>query len=270
MSEPQYLQLNFLNILNIALAGIRRANIFLGLGLNAAKDPAHKNYLLPDSTKIHFISENLSDLDIENSKKDFANWLVGNGLREVNEYFDVFLDHIYEATLMGSVFKHDKVDHENLVKSKAKSKKFSEYSTKRKFQELHKTFGFSTDNIDCHLSLKKARNCLTHRLGRVDDSDCNDEGKLTISWMTLNVVTTKNGAQDEILELPLKKQILLTGDVGLGYIYSKNSISFTTGEIANLSPRNINEICFFYAIESEKIKDAAVDFLKHNGIVFND
>lgn len=73
MNEPQYLQLNFLNILNIALAGIRRANIFLGLGLNAAQNPAHKDYLLPDSTKIHFIPENLSDLDIENSKKDFAN-----------------------------------------------------------------------------------------------------------------------------------------------------------------------------------------------------
>ncbi len=179
MNEPQYLNVNFLHILDVALLGIRRANIFLGLGLNAAWNPTHKNYLLPDSTKIHFIPENLSDADIENSKRDFANWLIGNGLREINEYFDVFLDHIYEATMMGNVFKHDKIDAEKFAEIKKMSVIFSKMSTERKFQELHKNFGFSTDNMDCHLSLKRARNCLTHRLGRVDELDFNDESKGT-------------------------------------------------------------------------------------------
>lgn len=270
MSEPQYLNVNFLNILNIALAGIRRSSIFLGLGLNTAWDPTYKKYLLPDSTKIHFIPQQLSDSDIENSKIDFASWLIGNGLREVNEYFDVFLDHIYEATLMGSVFKHDKVNPEQIAEIKKKCVKFTKMSTENKFQELHKNFGFSPDNIDCHLSLKKTRNCLTHRLGRVDDSDCNDEDKLTINWITLDIITMKDGEKDEIIELPLKKHPILTGNMSLNLIHSKNNVSFARRTFVNLSPKNINEICFFYAAEAEKIKNAAVDFLKQNGIEFND
>jgi len=265
----QYLNINFLEILNIALAGIRRSSIFLGLGLNAAWNPEYKNYLLLDSTKIHFIPQQLSDSDIENAKRDFANWLVGNGLREVNEHFDVFLDKIYEATMMGLVFKHEKIDHEKYAEIKNKCKRFSKKGIEDKFEELKKSFEFTSDNKDCHLSLKKARNCLSHRLGRVEDIDCNDEDKLTISWLTLDIVTIKNGEKGEIIELPIKQQHILTGNVGLGYSYSKTCASFAKGMIVNLNPKNINEICFFYAIEAEKIKDSAVEFLKQKGIIFD-
>jgi hypothetical protein len=123
-STPQYLNLNFLEILNIALAGIRRASIFLGLGSNAAWDPVYKKYLLLDSTKIHFVPQQLSNSDIESSKRDFANWLVGNGLREVNEYFDVFLDKIYEATMMGSAFRHEKINLEKCIEIKKNAQDF--------------------------------------------------------------------------------------------------------------------------------------------------
>ncbi len=127
-NTPQYLKLNFLEILNIAWTGIRRASIFLGLGLNAAWDPTYKNYLLPDSTKIHFVPQQLSNSDIESSKRDFANWLIGNGLREVNEYFDVFLDKMHEATMMGSTFKHKKINHKMFAEIKEKCSKFSKIS----------------------------------------------------------------------------------------------------------------------------------------------
>jgi hypothetical protein len=114
-----------------------------------------------------------------------------------------------------------------------------------KFAELKDSFGFASDNEEYHLSLKKARNCLTHRLGRVEDTDCNDGDKLTINWLTVEIVTIKNGAKDEVIELPLKQQHMLTGDVSLNFVYSRNSVSFTKGMIVNLNPKNINELCFF-------------------------
>jgi hypothetical protein len=80
----------------------------------------------------------------------------------------------------------------------------------------------------------------------------------------------KNGEVNDMIELPLKTSPVLTGDMSLNLIPSKNSVRFSKGEILNLSPKNINEICFFYVMEAEKIKDAVVVFLKNNGIAFKD
>jgi len=46
-------------LLELALRGIRRASVFLGLGVNAAIDPEFKDYQLTNLSNIHIIPANL-------------------------------------------------------------------------------------------------------------------------------------------------------------------------------------------------------------------
>jgi hypothetical protein len=64
-----------------ALTGVNRAIIFMGLGVNAADDPAFVDYQLKGPVQIPVIPHELSESELLAAKKDFRNWIIGNGLR---------------------------------------------------------------------------------------------------------------------------------------------------------------------------------------------
>ncbi|MHB1947597.1 MAG: helix-turn-helix transcriptional regulator [Gammaproteobacteria bacterium] len=262
---------DFNQILNIASSRIRRTAMFLGLGLNAVWDSENNKYLLSDHTIVNFIPMDLNKDDVEASKKNFPNWLIGNGLREVDENFELFLLNIYQAIIFASLSPQESVDSEQLEMIRKKIDKFSRDSLDEKFKSLNK-LGIILDNREYLLSIKKARNCLTHRLGRVDEEDCNDEAlsKLTIEWCSLEIFSDKEGLKDKIIDLPFKKPVLLDKDAGSSVRISRRSLCFKKGELILLSPKQINEICFFYSLESEKIKSLAVDIVRNKGCYVGD
>ena len=52
--SPQ-ITFNIDHIIEPVAVGVRRAYVFLGLGLNAANDPSHVNYHLPVNFTLSFI-----------------------------------------------------------------------------------------------------------------------------------------------------------------------------------------------------------------------
>jgi hypothetical protein len=84
-------------IKEIVLKGVRRVAAFLGLGLNAARDPDFKKYHLTDFAMFCVIPDNLSDNEISHIKEGFEKWVIVNGLRELVESFAIFLDRIHTA-----------------------------------------------------------------------------------------------------------------------------------------------------------------------------
>ncbi|MDP2744700.1 MAG: hypothetical protein Q8P00_06525 [Dehalococcoidia bacterium] len=87
--------INLPAIKNIAVKGIRRTAVFMGLGINAANNPDFRQYELAKITSLEFIEPISDEKTLTNFKTEFGRWVIGNGLRELIETFCVFLDEIH-------------------------------------------------------------------------------------------------------------------------------------------------------------------------------
>jgi hypothetical protein len=67
MAEIEY-NIDFGKILAVALKGVRRATVFLGLGLNAALDPEFNKYQLPKLQKYSSFLQTLTLRPLPTSK----------------------------------------------------------------------------------------------------------------------------------------------------------------------------------------------------------
>ncbi|MEP4034912.1 hypothetical protein [Pseudophaeobacter sp.] len=97
------INLDFGAILEIALKGVRRSSVFMGLGVNAARDPENKDYQLSGITQIQLVPENVPKEAVEHFKKEFQIWIVAGALREATEAFALFLDELHRACSVAAV-----------------------------------------------------------------------------------------------------------------------------------------------------------------------
>ena len=99
--------INLNQLENLALTGIRRAAIFMGLGLNAARREDFKDYELskipiPDGTNhtpTVLVPPGADDKTVQEYKKHFAEWVIASGLAEVLEHFGLFLTVMHQHAL---------------------------------------------------------------------------------------------------------------------------------------------------------------------------
>lgn len=77
----QAIPLDFDRIHEVALKGIRRAAVFMGLGVNAARDIGYRAYELTDLTQIQIVPSGANDQQVKQFKQEFEIWIIANGLR---------------------------------------------------------------------------------------------------------------------------------------------------------------------------------------------
>jgi len=87
-------------ILNIALLGVRRAAVFMGLGINAARDSRFREYELAHITGIELVPRGVEDKVVDKFKDEFQLWIIESGFRELLERFALFLDSIHYHSLL--------------------------------------------------------------------------------------------------------------------------------------------------------------------------
>ena len=97
--QREVINIDYKAIWKTVRIGIRRTNLFLGLGLNAIKDPDFKDYKLPSWGTINFLPDEAAEETISLYKEEFSIWIIGCGLRELFETFSIFLNQICEASL---------------------------------------------------------------------------------------------------------------------------------------------------------------------------
>lgn len=238
----------------------------MGLGINAANNPEFIDYFLTHETGLNLAPENASAEEISHFKSNFKHWLIGNGLRTVTESFEIYLQNIYEACsyiqiLQGDTIKKNQFD--SIIKS---LKKFAHVGFDDKFKMLEDEFAIIMDTKDLHLSIKQARNCLSHRLGWVNKNDCNENHSLNIRWKGLELFGSKSGV---ILELPLSEPKILESGDGVSVRYVDKNRIFKIGSLINLTAKEVSEICLFYKFEVERINNMAVAYVKNNSDIFD-
>jgi len=256
--------INYNNILNTAEKGVQRAAIFLGLGINASRNP-DVTHGLQEHTLLQFTPDGLDANVVGSYKEEFTKWIIRNGLRELQETFNIFLDQIYEATLKISVSigNIDQTEKRDLISE------FREAAFKDKFHKLIKNFDIKCDNPDYLYTINSARNALTHNLGQVRAKDCNSNKCLNVKWLGLDLVAIE-GNKTTNLGRKISKPFLFKED---GYIGIKPSVRqkrFKVGEYVDFSAEELTEICLTFKNQAYSINNSAIEYAKSMGITYAD
>ena len=246
--------------------GVRRAAVFMGLGLNAANDNTFINYELTNLSNINLVPSNLDINEIIHYKQIFASWIVTCGLRELIERFSVFLDEIYRiCLLMVSATKSNE-----LIIDEKKFKKFSRHGLKDKLDTLNAEFDFNSKYKECLLSVNTARNCLAHHRGIVREIDC-DIGTFIIKWKAIEIFAEKHSGEIIIIDFPFPKDgVTLSSGEALKYRFTEKQLVFRVGDFITLSPHNLAEICYFINIASDEVANLTLNFANNLGIPLED
>lgn len=257
--------IDFETLLEYARTGIRRASIFMGLGVHAATSPAIRNFDLSRETKLRVVADTSDDKLLGEYKSEFRSWVIVNGLREIHEAFTEYLEKLNQACLtigwVAGEFTPEACDRHH--------KNFHRKGLPDKFEILRKSFGVITQHEDGVNSLNDARNCFTHRRGIVGPDDFNHEDQLRLRWRTLDIYFIPAGGQ------PVLNRHIPEGGLPMpgGFIESKyveRICSFSKGEILELSPLQLAEICYFADDAAVELANSAVEYARRKGISINE
>lgn len=263
----QTVTIDFDKIADIGLKGVRRAAVFMGLGLNAAHDPAFKSYRLssvqniePGAIRMELIPSNVNDETLSHFKSEFGVWVIRNGLREVIERFAVFLDAVHDACQWIAVNKQklQPTDAEKLDKS------FRFEGIEDKLHDLEVRFGVEPNHPEYIVSINQARNCLTHRLGKVGVEDCKDGQDFQVKWLGME------------FQIELESGKILSGTEAIGVMLPESGTaqlkiverckSFPLGSFVHLEMHELAEICNFFLHSIRAISASALEYAKRLGV----
>ena len=262
--------IDFDKVAEVGLKGVRRAAVFMGLGLNAAHDPAFKSYQLSSiqnvQTKMHMelIPSNVNDDTLGHFKTEFGAWIIANGLREVTERYAVFLDGIHQVCQFIACSKQR-------LEPTAAEKRDSTFRRKGieyKLQKLDLRFGVKPRYPDFVVSINKARNCLTHRLGKVGFEDCNQGQALEVKWTGMDFqIELESGkilSANEFFGVVLPEP----GTAQLKFI--ERCKSFPIGTLIRFEMHDLAEVCNFMLDSIRAVAGAAVQYARSVGVAIQE
>ena len=249
-------------IQDIALLGVRRAVVFMGLGTNAARDSRFHEYKLAHITGIELIPSNVDEKTINHFKEEFELWIIESGFRELSERFSLFLDSIHHHTLLLAT-NRKKITPEDAEKL---HNKFEYAGITGKLNYLEQTFGMSLRHAHYLETLAQARNCLTHRLGIVGDKDCNVNGYFELRWRSFDVLAQRpDRAEPDNLSFPMTESVLFEKGAQIQLKIVDRIRRFPKGKKMALSPKDLAEICHFVILASNDVASAMIEYAKTIG-----
>ncbi|MDX2027511.1 MAG: hypothetical protein SFW62_02625 [Alphaproteobacteria bacterium] len=254
----------------IADRGVRRAAVFMGLGLNAAHREDFVDYELSKlpviqnraAIPVEFIQENAPPGAITRFKQEFATWITGCGLREILEYYSLFLDHIHNYSLLVLQTRNELKD----LNPKKTHAKFRGFGIGKKLEWLKTHFNIDTKHASKISDFYQVRNCLTHDLGIVMSKRFNTENALVVKWLALDLLVKElNSDRERTLYELRNKTIEGGGNIVLKVIECERT--FTEGEKLTLSHQDLWGICqFFHMFAISNVVESFADFLKRHNI----
>jgi hypothetical protein len=237
--------------------GLRRAYVFLGLGLNAAIDPTHVNYHLPSKFTLSFIPENQSYEQIKEFKEEFGRWIVANSLREVIESLAITLDRGHEVCL--AVAKRAGIKASPLSV-------FSRKGLVGKLVAWSKEFGIQTPLEDHFSSVTTARNCFSHRRGVLGKEDCDAAGRFVLRYLRPEFLIKAPSGEETIVPPNFQEPILAKDGGILQMRIVANEKEFTVGSLLVLSPLEVRDILWTVWNAGLALKYGIIEFCKRNGV----
>jgi hypothetical protein len=274
MQHQQHVNVDLNGLSDIGHVGVRRAVLFMGLGLNAAAREDFNDYELyklpmaPGQTSalMDFFPPNLPANRVAEFKKEFAFWVAGCGLRELLEHYAIFLDQIHRYSLLVYHSK-DKLGSLNPVKEQRNFNR--QLGIPRKLATLRERFGIEPEYSESVSQLYVMRNCLTHDLGVVSKKFCRGDSELIVTWRGLDTVMM--GSKSGLVQVYsgfMGRRTEENATIGLRVVDRERR--FPIGQKVRLSQQDLAEICHFFAsVAIPTVVRSFVTFLQANGIRVN-
>jgi hypothetical protein len=248
--------------LGIAQTAILRTSVFLGLGVNAARNPDFNNYSLNRDSAIHIAPDNVDASTLASYKQEFERWVVASGFRELIETFAVFVDSIHDLCSAMAVY----TGRQSPDKSAAVARRFRSKGIKEKLDILRKDYGFTVDTSECLCTINQARNCMAHRRGIVGPKDCFSRDAIEVRWYRIEFYCDEPDGKVRVLETPVREPVLLPEGASLKLRYVQVSREFALGTIIQFEPRELQEICSFASLLVGGFRDALIQYAVRIGV----
>ena len=251
------IEINLDNILDVAVRGVRRAAIFMGLGVNASLDTEFTNYQLTHLTKIQIVP-NVTPEVVTHFKDEFKIWIEANGFRELVETFSKYIDALHQTCLVISNGTEEQ------------QKTFEQQGFPNKLNLLDTRFSVGPKHIDYLKSLNKARNCLTHRRGIVGQEDFTVGNSLSVLWLGMDLYVETPAGEKHMLNAIPEGGLLLPDGGSVMMQMMERERTFAIDSQVKFSTLDLAEICWFFDREARSAIASAIEFAKKSGVTVNE
>lgn len=260
--EPQHIKVNLDAIVEVLRKGVRRADIFMGIGLNAAThEPPISHVLATEGFKhINLVKEELSPEEQAHVALEFGKWVRASGLRELIEAFSIFCDQLYVA-----LFVMQRVKSSEQTKL-LPPQQFERRGIADKLDILSDLIQVSDGDKRVVRSLNQARNCYAHRQGRIGEFDLDAESKaMVLVWNAFQVEAKEPNGN------------IVTEDELIGYMFKEGAMmqlrviererSFPLNSELVLDRQDLKEICLSTLHIGQRLLHQSIAMAKALGIL---
>lgn len=262
MPKAEHKNFDLDRVLEILRKGVRRADVFLGVGLNAAShDPRLSHLLVPDNfMHIHLVKQQLTDEEKVHVADEFDKWIRANGLRDLIETFSIFLHRLYVPLYQIEASRRP----ESL--DLATPERFEQKGISDQVEDFARLVPVSAEDIQILKSLNQARNCYAHRRGIIGKRDVDaDVNTFTLLWKTLQIrIEEPDG--NVVVGRDLQGKTFEQG----GVMQLQNTLQekvFSLNEELLLDRREMKEICLSVYILGKQFFRGTIDYAREAGVL---
>ncbi len=257
------LSLDFQQLKNISVLGVRRAAAFIAIALNATENVADQSLALPSASMWRFFPEPVPNELLLNSVAEFRVWVVGCAMRELDAAFNDFVDLAWAMNEWSKLHGHRVRSDHTIRTISAKT------NAGAKLQMLFEEIGVESLDVRKLKSLSNLRNCLTHARGLVTERHCNVEGALQVEWLGFEL-----GFEQEGIFTPMPQPIPSEGvaapdpsaPASIVLKVVDKSASFKKGAQVLLKPDDLHEMCQFYLGATDRAAAFLLNAVKGRGL----
>ncbi len=213
-----------------------------------------------------FLPDPIPDDMVPDLKEAWQAWIIGNALRELDQFLSLFLDEAFDMTEMAKIVVGEYPAHHTWRRIDRDTNVAKKH--RRVMLAANRYIRPHDEDNDCLVSLSHARNCLSHELGHVTVKRATD-GALTVKWLGFRTVI-KQGEKEVIFE-NLEAPYQLDPDGPDGRVYVDVVITeraFALGDHIRFTPDDLLGICLFYNIVIDRVSGAIAEYAEECGVPF--
>lgn len=263
MTQTQSVHIDLDRVLEILRRGIRRADVFMGMGLNAAEQvPPPSHILAPEANHtIHLVKQDLTEDEQAHVAAEFGKWVRTNGLRELMESFSIFMHELY-TVLFVILRSRDKLGE----LARIPPPRLERMGIEDQIETLSKAVVVPPGDIRIARSLNQARNCYAHRRGVVGEADIDTEsGFFNLFWTAFRIEIAEPDG-NVVPEAEMYGRVFENGGT-VQLRVSEHSKEFRRGQELVVSKSELKEICLCVLSIGQRLFNATVSRARDEGVL---
>jgi hypothetical protein len=238
----------------------------VSFGLQAAEQVKIKELIIPDVT-FHVSPAHNKSMNVEEARKAFRAWNLGNGLRDFIDAIGPSLEWARKICFIWTRQGKVSINADGTLHLEAKltgkewneqllqeGNQFEYWPLRKKLDHLHQSYGLTLPELsDSIIEINYVRNCLTHRRGIVGKEDVRNEGtnKLTVHWKKMQIIID-DGKGQRIIEPPARVE----GGERISIGYADVIKEYFLGERIQISSAEFVQIAHTCLLFSFQIKES--------------